>query len=67
MSMASDRTSITRELDNLIHQQIQTFKQDAAISESELSEYTRRSQRIRALCRSLNQGSSLTWSNNQPA
>lgn len=67
MSMVADRTSVTRELDHLIHQQVQLFKQDAAISESELSEYTKRAQRIRALCRSLNQGSFRTWSRNQPA
>jgi len=29
MSMVTDRTSITRELDNLINQQIRIFKQDA--------------------------------------
>jgi len=67
ISMVADRTSITRELDNLINQQIHTFKQDAEISESELSEYSQRSQRIRILCRTLNQSSFRTWAENQSA
>ena len=65
--MVTDRISITRELDELIRQQIHTFKQDAKISELELSEYRQRSQRIQALCRSLNQGSSQLWADNQSA
>jgi hypothetical protein len=44
--MVADRTSVTRELDHLIQQQVQLFRQDAAISESELSEYRKRSRRI---------------------
>lgn len=33
ISMVAVRTTITRELDNLIYQQIHTLKQDAKISE----------------------------------
>jgi len=54
--MVADRTSITRELDNLIHEQIHIFKRDAKISDRELSEFKQRSRRIRILCRTLNQG-----------
>ncbi len=50
--MIADRASIARELDNLIHQQIHTLKQDAKISESELREYLQRSQQIRSLWKS---------------
>ena len=53
--MFTDRTSMTRELDNLIHQQITTLKQDAEIADLELSEFRQRSKQIRALCQSLNQ------------
>jgi SMC interacting uncharacterized protein involved in chromosome segregation len=56
-SMVADRTSMTRELDKLIDQQIHTLKQEAKISEPELNDYRQRSQRIRMLCRTLDQGS----------
>lgn len=65
--MVADRTSMTRELDNLINQQICTLKQDAKISAPELSEYSRRSLRIRILCRTLNQGGPRISADNQPA
>jgi len=58
MTIVTDRTGITRELDNLINQQISTFKQDAEISDAELTGYRERSQRIRVLCQSLHPGSS---------
>jgi RNA recognition motif-containing protein len=50
-----DRTRMTHELDDLIQQQISTFKQDAQISNSDLADFRQRSQRIRALCQSLSQ------------
>lgn len=56
--MVADNTSINRELDNLIHEQIHMFKRDAKISDPELDEFRQRSQRIRVLCRTLNQASS---------
>jgi hypothetical protein len=54
--MVTDRIGIVREIDVLIDQQIHTLKQDAKISEPELNDYRRRSQRIRILCRTLDQG-----------
>jgi hypothetical protein len=65
--MVTDRTSITRELDQLIQQQIHTFKQAAKISDPELSEYSQRSQRIRRLCRTLNPGAPRISADNQSA
>jgi hypothetical protein len=65
--MVAERTSITRELDNLINQQIHIFKQDAGISESELSKYQQRSQQIRVLCRRLDQDGAQTWARRQSA
>jgi len=59
--MVADRTSINRELDGLINQQIHVFKQDARISQSELSEYQQRSQQIRILYRSLDQTGAQMW------
>ena len=67
MTMVADRASMTRELDNLISQQVRTFKQDAEISDSELTEYRQRSRRIRALCQTLNQAGCRTWEENQSA
>jgi hypothetical protein len=55
--MVADRTSMARELDELMHQQIHTLKQDARISDAELISFRQRSQRIRVLCRNLNPGS----------
>jgi len=60
----TDRTNITRELDQLIQQQIHIFKRDAKISDPELSEYSQRSQRIRSLCRALNPGAPQTSADN---
>jgi hypothetical protein len=62
-----DNTGITRKVEELIAQQIHTFKQNAAMSDHELKEYLQRSQQIWNLCRRLNQGSSQTWVANQPA
>lgn len=59
--MVADRTSINRELDSLINQQIHIFKQDAGISKSELSQYQRRSQRIRILYRNLDLAGAQIW------
>src|ERR1700737_4237108 len=56
--MVAGKAVVTRELDNLIDQQIQTLKQRLKISESELGEYRQRSQRIRILCQTLNPGRS---------
>jgi hypothetical protein len=55
MNMLVDRTRMTHELDDLIKQQIRTLKQDAEISNSDLTNFRQRSQCIRALCQSLNQ------------
>lgn len=63
ISMVADRTCMNRELDTLISQQIHTLKQDAKISESELTEYQQRSQRIRILCRTLDRTSAEIWAN----
>lgn len=57
MTMVADRSSITRELENLINQQIRIFKRDAGTSDAELADYGLRSEPIRALCRSLSQAS----------
>jgi len=65
--MITDRTRITRELDELMHEQIRTFKQDAKISESDLDEFRQRSQRIRILCQTLNRAGPQTWAANQSA
>ena len=59
-----DRTSVTREIDNLIDQQIHTFRQDAQISQPELTVHRQRSRRIRALCRSLSPAGSPNWIRN---
>jgi hypothetical protein len=65
--MVAERTAISRELDNLIDQQIHTLKQDAGISESELGDYRQRSQQIRILCRRLDQASAQIWADKQCA
>lgn len=62
-----DKIGITRELDELIALQIHTLKKNAAISDPELEEYRQRSQRIRNLWRTQNQGSSQAWLANQTA
>jgi hypothetical protein len=58
--MIAPQTSMTRELDDLICQQIHTLAQDAQISDAELTKYQQRSLRIRMLCRTLNQESAQT-------
>lgn len=63
--MKVGQTRMIEELDQLIHRQVHIFKQDAKISESELSEYHTRSQRIRAICTTLNQGVWRTWADNE--
>lgn len=63
--MMAGRTHMIEELDKLIHRQVHIFKQDAKISDLEMSEYHTRYQRIRAICTSLNQGGLQTWSENE--
>jgi len=58
--MDAAQTNMTLELDDLIYQQIHTLAQDAQISDAELTKYRQRSQRIRMLCRNLNERSTLT-------
>jgi hypothetical protein len=57
----ADRTSVAREIDRLIDQQIHDLNQDAEISECQLTDHTERSRRIRSLCRSLRPGSPPNW------
>lgn len=61
MMTGADRTSVTREIDRLIDQQIHTLHQHAAISELELKAHRDRSQRIRSLCRNLRPEGSPNW------
>jgi hypothetical protein len=58
--MDAAQTSMTRELDELIYQQIHALAQDAQISDIELTKYWQRSQRVRMLCRNLNERSAQT-------
>jgi hypothetical protein len=67
MITVADRSSVTREIDGLIDQQIHTLNQDAEISECQLTEHKERARRIRSLCRSLRPGSSPNWISNETA
>jgi hypothetical protein len=67
MITIAERTTVIREIDGLIDQQIHTFNQDAEISECQLTEHKERARRIRSLCRSLRPGSSPNWIRNQTA
>jgi hypothetical protein len=57
----ADRTSVAREIDRLIDQQIHNLNQGAEISKCQLTEHAERSRRIRSLCRSLRPGSPPNW------
>ena len=51
--MTTPRTAVVEEIHTLVHEQIQTLKQEGKIPEARLREYTTRAQRLQALYKQL--------------
>ncbi len=66
-SAVVEHPTLTQELDRLVNQQICTLKQNAKISDPELSDYRQRSLRIQMLYRRLNAAGRQTWAKKHAA